>query len=40
MNPIQKIENSKNNYTNVEQLIYQWIKEEPAKVIHHCMVVF
>lgn len=34
VNPIQKIENSRNNYTNVEQVIYQWIKEEPSKVIH------
>lgn len=34
MNPIQKMEEHKKSYTETEQLIYQWIKDEPAKVIH------
>ncbi len=34
MNPLQKIEVHKNNYTNVEQLIYKRVKDDPASIIH------
>lgn len=34
MNPIQKLDAYKNNYTNTEVIIYNWMKEQPSEVIH------
>ncbi|MFV0395749.1 MAG: MurR/RpiR family transcriptional regulator [Coprobacillaceae bacterium] len=33
MNPIQRIEYHKDNYTKVETQIYQWIKKQPQSII-------
>lgn len=34
MNPIQTLDAYKNNYTNTEIIIYNWMKSQPSEVIH------
>ncbi|MEG0451566.1 MAG: MurR/RpiR family transcriptional regulator [Coprobacillus sp.] len=35
MNPIQKIELYKDNFTKVDTLIYEWLKKQPNMIIRH-----